>query len=112
MPRCKVHGYHFTQLCMKCEARNNRYFVSKKAPNDISDDINIIPGSSFLNERITEREDLNPSPEPIIFDGGSSGGGGAERSWDSEPSSGSDSSDSFSSDSGSNDSGSCGGSDD
>ena len=134
MFNCKRHGItYFGKNCKKCakelEERNSyRYHTPPPAPDQI--DVGDIVLASLLTDTMSEhvRGEMTPErviDQPSFFEGGSSGGGGAERSFDgggaernfdSEPektiSYFEDSSSNDSSDSGSSDSGSSGGSDD
>ncbi len=125
MFNCKRHGItYFGKNCKKCakelEERNSyRYHTPPPAPDQI--DVGDIVLASLLTDTMSEhvRGEMTPErviDQPSFFEGGSSGGGGAERSFDSEPEKTSsysdDSSSNDSSDSGSSDSGSSGGSDD
>ncbi len=125
MFNCKRHGItYFGKICKKCakelEERNSyRYYTPPPAPDRIA--VVDIVLASLLTPTMSEHIRGKMTPErvvdqPSFFEGGSSGGGGAERSFDSEPekanSYSDDSSDNDSSDSSSSDSGSSGGSDD
>ena len=125
MFNCKRHGItYFGKNCKKCakelEERNSyRYHTPPPAPDQI--DVGDIVLASLLTDTMSEhvRGEMTPErviDQPSFFEGGSSGGGGAERNFDSEPektiSYFEDSSSNDSSDSGSSDSGSSGGSDD
>jgi hypothetical protein len=125
MFNCKRHGItYFGKTCKKCakelEERNSyRYHTPPPAPDqiDASDVVLVSLLTNTMSEHV--RGEMMPErviDQPSFFEGGSSGGGGAERSFDSEPEKTSsysdDSSNNDSSDSGSSDSGSSGGSDD
>jgi len=111
MKRCPVHGIQiFGSYCKRCKAEG---YISQTynpppfapTPNSDSDILTPIIMASMLTTNLHNDQAM---PERSMFEGGESGGGGASREWDSEPT---DNSSSYDSSSSSSDSGSSSSSD-
>lgn len=94
MFKCKKHGISWIgKVCKKCEIEEKLkvYQPTYKKCNCVVEDDNtseILVSAAILSSVLNDAEPkIEKSEDPNIFEGGSSGGGGAERSFEvSEPS--------------------------
>ena len=101
MIKCKRHGWVLGNICKKCSATGAGLSTATPPHTDLGD---VLMTAVILDAVTTHHgieRDISPvSPEAPLYEGGSSGGGGADRGFDSSDS-GSSSYESSSSDCGS-----------